>query len=104
MLRRNGPRRVTPVVTLDNEHSQRYTVLEIVAEDAPGLLHRISRVVSTHKCGVDLVLISTEGRRAIDVFHLRKGDGKLTDADLKAVIAYLRSLPPVENRVRKPKG
>ena len=35
---------------------------------------------------------------------VKETTGKLTDADLKAVIAYLRSLPPVENRVRKPKG
>ena len=30
---------------------------------------------------VDLVLISTEGSRAIDVFHMRKGAAKLTDSD-----------------------
>ena len=30
-------------VHFDNEHSQKYTVLEIVADDALGLLHRISR-------------------------------------------------------------
>ena len=79
VLRRNGPRRVTPVVTLDNEHSQRYTVLEIVAEDALGLAHRISRVLSQHGCDVDLVLLSTEGKKAIDVFHLTTAGAKLSD-------------------------
>lgn len=29
--------------------------------------------------------------------------GKLNDADLKAIIAYLRSIPPVKNAVRKPR-
>jgi [protein-PII] uridylyltransferase len=75
--RRRGSRRVTPVVHFDNEHSQRYTVLEIVAQDGLGLLHRISRVISRHGCDVDLVLISTEGNKAIDVFHLTKGAAKL---------------------------
>jgi hypothetical protein len=28
--------------------------------------------------------------------------GKLTDADLRAVFAYLQSLPPVKNRVPQP--
>jgi [protein-PII] uridylyltransferase len=71
----------SPVLYFDNDSSLRYTILEVVADDAPGLLHRISRVISEHGCAVDLVLISTEGRRAIDVFHLRKGDGKLGEAD-----------------------
>ena len=55
------PRRIAPVVSFDAAHSQSYTILEIVAQDAPGLLHRISRVISQHGCNVDLVLIATEG-------------------------------------------
>ena len=38
--------RRTPVVYFDTGHSQRYTVLELVADDAPGLLYRVSRVIS----------------------------------------------------------
>ncbi len=79
------PRRVEPLVRFDQEHSQRYTVLEIVAQDAPGLLHRISLVISRHGCDVDLVLISTEGDRAIDVFHLTKGGAKLSEAAQRAL-------------------
>jgi [protein-PII] uridylyltransferase len=66
-----------PVIHCDNESSRRYTIVEIVAEDALGLLYRMSRVMSESGCDVDLVLISTEGRRAIDVFHLTKGGAKL---------------------------
>ena len=78
VLRRPGPRRLASAVTLDNEHSQRYTVLEIVTEDALGLAHRISQVLSQHGCDVDLVLLSTEGKKAIDVFHLTQAGAKLT--------------------------
>jgi [protein-PII] uridylyltransferase len=77
--------RVPPVVNLDNEHSRKYTVVEIVADDAPGLLHRISRVISTQGCDVDLVLISTEGKKAIDVLHVTKGGTKLTDVEQAAL-------------------
>ena len=45
----------------DNEHSRKFTVLEILADDAPGLLYRISRVISGQGCDVELVLIATEG-------------------------------------------
>ena len=73
--------RTSPVIYFDNDSSPRYTILELVVADAPGLLHRISRIISERGCAVDLVLISTEGERAVDVFHLRKGDSKLNDSD-----------------------
>jgi len=73
--------RTSPIVYFDNDSSPRYTILELIVDDAPGLLHRISRIISERGCAVDLVLISTEGERAVDVFHLRKGDSKLDDSD-----------------------
>jgi [protein-PII] uridylyltransferase len=75
--RRHGP----PVVRFDNEHSRKYTVLELVADDAPGLLHRISRVISGRGCDVDLVLIATEGKKAIDVLHITRQGKKLSEAE-----------------------
>jgi [protein-PII] uridylyltransferase len=74
---RRAPQRVTPFVHVDQESSPTYTIVEIVAQDAPGLLHRIGRAVSRHGCAVDLVLIATEGHRAIDVFHLTHAGAKL---------------------------
>jgi len=73
--------RTSPVIYFDNDSSPRYTIMELVMDDAPGLLHRISRIISERGCAVDLVLISTEGERAVDVFHLRKGESKLNDSD-----------------------
>ena len=73
--------RFAPTVRFDNEHSQKYTVLEIVADDAVGLLHRIARTISRHGCDLDLALISTEGKKAIDVLHVSKRENKLSEAD-----------------------
>jgi len=78
-----------PVLYFDNDYSARYTVLELVAQDEPGLLHRISRALSTFGCEVDLVLISTEGDKAMDVFHMRRGGEKLSDSDQLALTAHL---------------
>ncbi|MGE3707927.1 MAG: HD domain-containing protein, partial [Vicinamibacterales bacterium] len=88
-LRRQLPG-FAPVVHSDNEASPRYTIVEIVAENALGLLYRMSRSMSESGCEVDLVLISTEGRRAIDVFHLTRNGRKLTAPQLAALTANLQ--------------
>jgi [protein-PII] uridylyltransferase len=79
-----------PVVHCDNESSRRYTIVEIIAENALGLLYRMSRAMSESGCDVDLVLIATEGRRAIDVFHLTRDGAKLTPADQQRVTENLQ--------------
>jgi [protein-PII] uridylyltransferase len=78
-------KRTPAIVHVDNEHSRKYTVLEIVADDAPGLLHRISRAISGEGCDVHLVLIGTEGKRAIDVLHVTKKGAKVPQAELHAL-------------------
>ncbi len=84
--------RFPPVVRADNEASSRYTILDIVATNALGLLYRISRVISQHGCDVDLVLIATEGEKAIDVFHITKGGSKLTEAEQQALTSDLQRI------------
>lgn len=36
--------------------------------------------------------------------EVRNTTGKLTDADIRAMVAYLRSLPPIRNKVEEKKG
>ncbi len=92
VLARRSLVRRTPVVHFDSGHSQRYTVLELVADDAPGLLHRVSRVISDRGIDVDLVLISTEGQKAIDVFHITRGGSKLSEDDESSLKADLEQM------------
>ena len=89
VLQARAGARFTPVARTDNEASGRYTILDIVATNALGLLYRISRVISQHGCDVDLVLIATEGEKAIDVFHITKGGSKLTEAEQQALTSDL---------------
>jgi [protein-PII] uridylyltransferase len=85
--------RFQPVVRADNRTSGRYTILDIVATNAVGLLYRISRVIAAHGCDVELVLIATEGEKAIDVFHLTSGGAKLSDdAQVALTHELLRTL------------
>jgi [protein-PII] uridylyltransferase len=84
------PRRITPVVHADNTSSKRYTIIDIIADDELGLLYRISRVMSQNGCDVDLVLITTEGHRAIDVFHITKAGRKLSGEEQAALSSHLQ--------------
>lgn len=86
---RDGALRFSPVVRADDLASGRYTIVDIVATNELGLLHRISRVMSQHGCDVDLVLIATEGEKAIDVFHITKGGAKLTEAEQRELTSDL---------------
>ena len=91
-LARRRPVRVLPVVHFDNKYSERFSILEMVAQDAWGLLYRISQVISQHECDIELVLISTEGDRAIDVFHITKDGVKLTErnaTELKTALEHV---------------
>ena len=90
VLHRDSVRRFDPVIHGDNHSSQRYTILDIIASDEIGLLHRIGRVISRHGCNVDLVLISTEGAKAIDVFHITAANAKLSDAAVAELTSDLQ--------------
>jgi [protein-PII] uridylyltransferase len=99
LSRRRGPR-AAPVVHSDDQSSRRYTIVEIVAPDEPGLLYRISRTIAAHRCEIDLVLIATEAEKAIDVFHITRGGAKLTDSEQRALAAdLLRTLEDADEAV-----
>jgi [protein-PII] uridylyltransferase len=92
LSRRRAPAAVAPIVRADGDASRRYTVLEIVAADEPGLLYRISRAIASNGCAIDLVLIATEGHRAVDVFHITKDGVKLTAPEQQTLARHLHGL------------
>jgi [protein-PII] uridylyltransferase len=83
---------VAPIVHVDGGASRKYTVLEIIASDELGLLHRVSRAIAMQGCAIDLVLIATEGEKAIDVFHITKDAAKLTADGERALTEALQHI------------
>jgi len=69
---------VSTSIHFEDEFSKRCSIMEIVSQDAFGLLYRISSVISRHGCNIEVVLINTEGHRALDVFYLTNDGVKLT--------------------------
>jgi len=83
-------------IDFDDECSSTSTLLQVIAQDRPRLLHRISACLSQQRCNIEIALIDTEGQMAIDTFYLTAGGKKLT-AELqkkveKALVGELKSL------------
>jgi len=79
LKRRGAP----PLVHFDSDACETATLVEIVAEDRPGLLYNLATVFSSTACNIDVVLIDTKGRRAIDVFYVAH-DGQKLSPELQA--------------------
>jgi [protein-PII] uridylyltransferase len=81
--------KVEPRITFDDQCSSTSTLIQVIAQDRLGLLHRICSRFSYQKCNIEIALIDTEGQMAIDAFYLTSAGAKLTAEHQKRLEAAL---------------
>jgi len=89
---RRRPKRplVRPAVRFDSLSSAMSSVVEVRAEDEPGLVFRIASVLSAHGLNISFAKIATEKSHALDVFYVTDTRGeKLAEEQMPALEAAL---------------
>jgi len=71
----HGPTR-PPLVTLDNDGSDFFTLVEVFAPDRIGLLHTISKTLFELGVDIRIAKIGTKGDQVADVFYVRDFVGR----------------------------
>ncbi len=75
-------------ISIDTQSAKHFTLIEIVALDQPGLLHRLTQLFAEQHLDINYARIASFGPRIADIFYIRSNNGeKVTDRDLLLSIA-----------------
>jgi [protein-PII] uridylyltransferase len=78
---------IEPEVTINNNWSNRYTMMEVTGLDRPGLLFELTATISKLNLNIASAHVATFGERVVDVFYVTDLLGaKITAATRQAAI------------------
>ena len=60
-------------IRVDDLSSEEMTIIDVVTQDRPGLLHALAEAFHSAEVSIEVARIATEGNRATDAFYVREG-------------------------------
>lgn len=96
--RKTAKMRVESRIDFDPSASSHSTLMQVVAQDTPGLLRALSLTLAEQGCNIEVALVDTEGETAIDVFYLTHSGIKLDGSQQTVLRKAL--LEAIEKNVR----
>jgi [protein-PII] uridylyltransferase len=72
---------VSPEVIINNQLSERFTVIEVAGRDRTGLLYDLTSTLSDLSLDIASAHITTFGEKAVDVFYVTDLTGKKVDSE-----------------------
>ena len=66
-------------VIIDNNMSDEYSILEIKCKNAPGVLYKITKVITSLGLQINTANVSTYGDRVVDIFYIKDAFGLKID-------------------------
>ncbi len=97
LFARSKPEVPRTEVQIDNEISREFTVVDVFAENRPGVLYTIAHVLFEQGLDIHRSKVAVEADRVADVFYVRdgQGGGKVVDEDrIMAIRDALQSALP----------
>jgi [protein-PII] uridylyltransferase len=93
---------VEPDVNINNEWSNRYTVVEVTGLDRPGLLFELTATISRLSLNITSAHVATFGERVVDVFYVTdllgaKISSPTRQAAIKRALLALFARPASDN-------
>jgi [protein-PII] uridylyltransferase len=61
---------IEPEISINNQWSHRYTVIEVIGLDRPGLLYELTATISRLNLNIASAHVATFGERVVDVFYV----------------------------------
>src|SRR5437763_11802415 len=92
---------IEPEVLINNQWSNRFTVIEVTGLDRPGLLYELTATISKLSLNIGSAHVATFGERVVDVFYVTDLTGAQITSPTRQAAIKRALLPLVAEEDRK---